>query len=77
VVDLLSREVDHANRALARPSQVKHFKLLPFELDPEHGDTTATRKIQRHKMDQMFGSLIAEMYSTDEEEVIRATSGSM
>ncbi len=74
VVELIQGEVERANRALARPEQVKQFRIIPTELDPEHGDTTATRKIMRHKVESMFDDLIAEMYesATHEEQLIRA-----
>jgi long-chain acyl-CoA synthetase len=77
VVELVRGEVEHANRALARPEQVKQFRIIPAELDPEHGDTTATRKIMRHKVESMFDDLIAEMYesSAHEEQLIRAQVG--
>lgn len=74
VTDLISLEVASANKKLARPSQVKYFRVIPAELDPEHGDTTATRKIMRHKIEAMLGELIEDMYSSThgDEELVRA-----
>jgi long-chain acyl-CoA synthetase len=74
IVNLIEREVDRANQRLARPEQVKRFRIIPVELDPEHGDTTATRKIMRHKVEALFGELIEDMYREAEGEaaLIRA-----
>ena len=47
VVDLIGEEVENANKQLARVEQVKKFRIIPKELDPEEGDTTPTRKVKR------------------------------
>ena len=47
---------------LARVEQVKAFRIIPVELDPEQGETTPTRKIKRGLMYRMFSDLIEEMY---------------
>src|SRR5215470_3467212 len=49
---LVAGEVALANEQLARVEQVKRFRLLPKELDPEHEDdpVTATRKVKRSHM---------------------------
>jgi long-chain acyl-CoA synthetase len=60
---LLEKEVERANRVLARPEQVKYFRIMPKELDPEEGDTTPTRKIKRKHAYDMFKSLVDEMYA--------------
>ena len=60
---LLEKEVERANRVLARPEQVKYFRIMPKELDPEEGDTTPTRKIKRKHAYDMFKSLVDEMYT--------------
>ncbi|HZV20912.1 MAG TPA: AMP-binding protein, partial [Hyphomicrobiales bacterium] len=61
-VELIGREVDKANRQLARVEQVKKFRIIPKELDPEEGDTTPTRKVKRRHMYEMFKDLVEEMY---------------
>lgn len=66
VQELLSAEVARANQSLQRPAQVKKFKILPFELDPEHGDTTATRKVKRFQVAQQFHDEIEGMYDDAE-----------
>jgi len=69
VYRLLLREVEHANEALGRVEQVKSFRILDRELDPEvEGEAvTATRKIKRSLLQQQFSHLIDEMYADDEE----------
>jgi long-chain acyl-CoA synthetase len=68
VYRLLSREVEQANAALGRVEQVKAFRILDRELDPEvEGEAiTATRKIKRSLLQKHFVNLIEEMYSDDE-----------
>jgi long-chain acyl-CoA synthetase len=60
--DLIAEEVRKCNEKFARVEQVKKFRIIPKELDPEEGDTTATRKIKRKRMYEMFHDLIEEMY---------------
>ena len=36
--------------------------MIPKELDHEDGELTATQKIKRNSMEEMFGELIEEMY---------------
>src|SRR5262249_38398879 len=62
VTKLFEQEVQAANGHLARPEQIKYFRLIPKELDPEEGDTTPTRKIKRKHAYQMFKNLVDEMY---------------
>jgi len=69
VYRLLSCEVEQANAALGRVEQVKAFRILDRELDPEvEGEAvTATRKIKRALLQQQFAHLIEQMYADDEE----------
>jgi len=69
VYRLLSREIEQANAALGRVEQVKSFRILDRELDPEvEGEAvTATRKIKRSLLQQQFTHLIEDMYADDEE----------
>jgi long-chain acyl-CoA synthetase len=64
VARLFEGEVQAANIDLARPEQVKYFRLIPKELDPEEGDTTPTRKVKRKHAYEMFRQLVDEMYET-------------
>jgi long-chain acyl-CoA synthetase len=63
VVGLIGREIDAVNDRLSRVEQVKKFRILPKELDPEEGDTTPTRKIKRKHLCTLFESLIEDMYA--------------
>jgi long-chain acyl-CoA synthetase len=67
VVELIGREIDQANTHLARVEQVKKFRIIPKELDPEEGDTTPTRKVKRRHMYEMFKDLVEDMYRDNQE----------
>ncbi|SOC48582.1 long-chain acyl-CoA synthetase [Blastococcus aggregatus] len=68
VVSLIDSEVQRLNEQLARVEQVKKFRILPKELDPEEGDTTPTRKIRRGHFERMFQHLIEDMYADERQE---------
>jgi long-chain acyl-CoA synthetase len=65
VIKLVGEEVMKGNQVLARVEQVKKFRIIPQELDPEAGETTPTRKIKRALMYKMFGHLVEEMFEED------------
>jgi long-chain acyl-CoA synthetase len=65
VIKLVEREIEKANVQLARVEQVKKFRIIPKELDPEEGDTTPTRKVKRRHMHALFKVLVEEMYRDD------------
>jgi long-chain acyl-CoA synthetase len=67
VVELIGREIEKANTQLARVEQVKKFRVIPKELDPEEGDTTPTRKVKRLHTYTMFKDLVEDMYRDDQE----------
>jgi long-chain acyl-CoA synthetase len=69
VNELLAREIEQANALLGRVEQVKAFRILDRELDPEvEGEAvTATRKIKRAVLQRQFVHLIDAMYADDEE----------
>jgi long-chain acyl-CoA synthetase len=67
VIELVGREIDKANAQLARVEQVKKFRIIPKELDPEEGDTTPTRKVKRRHMYALFKDLVEEMYRDEAE----------
>lgn len=64
VVGLIQREVTKANEKLARVEEVKQFRLIPKELDHEDGELTATQKVKREKIEDMFGDLITDIYGS-------------
>ena len=72
VIELIGREIEQVNAQLARVEQVKKFRVLPKELDPEEGDTTPTRKVKRKHMYALFKDLVEDMYRDDSEARIEA-----
>ncbi len=62
VIELIQRVVNDTNEKFARVEQIKKFRMIPKELDHEDGELTATMKLKRKAMDDMFGELIADMY---------------
>src|SRR5882724_10106018 len=74
VIGLLEAELTRANDDLTRVEQVKAFRLLPRELDPElEGEpVTPTRKVKRRLMAERYGTLVESMYVSDEERRIAA-----
>jgi len=75
VIEMIGDEIKKANQSLARVEQVKKFRIIPKELDPEEGDTTATRKIKRKTMYKLFQDLIDEMYGGTEENLFETQVG--
>src|SRR6058998_515178 len=76
---LIRAEVARANDDLTRVEQVKAFRLLPRELDPElEGEpVTPTRKVKRRLMAERYGALVEPMYASDEERRIAAEVASL
>ena len=67
---LIGEEVKKGNQVLSRVEQVKKFRIIPRELDPEVGDTTPTRKIKRGHMYELFKDLVEEMYPSEEKIIL-------
>jgi long-chain acyl-CoA synthetase len=74
VTRLLAAEIEKANAGLARVEQVKAFRVLPRELDPEQeGEpVTPTRKVKRRLMLERYHDLVESMFGSDEERRITA-----
>ncbi len=62
VIELVQSVVDETNEKFARVEGIKKFRLIPKELDHEDGELTATQKLKRSAMEDMFGDLIEDMY---------------
>ena len=62
VIELIQRVVNDTNEKFARVEQIKKFTMIPKELDHEDGELTATQKLKRSSMEDMFGDLIEGMY---------------
>jgi long-chain acyl-CoA synthetase len=63
VIELMQGIVNETNEKFARVEQIKKFKMIPKELDHEDGELTATQKLKRGAMKEMFGELVESMYS--------------
>ncbi len=53
-----------ANEQFARVENIRKFRMIPKELDHEDGELTATQKLKRAAMSDMFGDLITDMYGS-------------
>jgi long-chain acyl-CoA synthetase len=62
VVALVQEVVDAANAEFAQVETVKRFALLDKELDQEDGEVTATQKVKRAAIAQIYGELIESLY---------------
>ncbi|NNF53689.1 MAG: AMP-binding protein [Acidimicrobiales bacterium] len=62
VLELIQKEVDRTNEKFARVEGIKKFRLLPKELDHEDGEMTATMKLKRSSMEDLFSELVESMY---------------
>jgi long-chain acyl-CoA synthetase len=63
VIELIQGVVNESNEKFARVEQIKRFRMIPKELDHEDGELTATQKLKRGAMFEMFGDLVESMYS--------------
>ena len=63
VIELIQGVVNETNEKFARDENVRKFRMIPKELDHEDGELTATQKLKRSAMDEMFGDLIEDMYT--------------
>jgi long-chain acyl-CoA synthetase len=77
VQELVQKEIEKANAALARVEQVKAFRILPKALDPqEEGEpVTPTRKLKRSQMVERYRDLVESMYDDREERLVAAGAG--
>ena len=63
VVELVAGVVDDVNTRFAQVEQVREFRLLPKELDHEDGELTATQKVKRSAVSEMFQDTVTDMYA--------------
>ena len=64
VLKLIEGVITRTNSKFARVENIRRFRMLPKELDHEDGELTATQKLKRESMEEMFEELIADMYSS-------------
>ena len=79
VLKLIGAEIEKSNRDLARVEQIKTFRVMPKELDPEEeGEPiTPTRKVKRELMYKKFQALVDSMYSDHEEKLVASEIGNI
>ncbi|WP_405730238.1 AMP-dependent synthetase/ligase [Streptomyces sp. NBC_01537] len=65
--ELIDGYVKRVNAGLQRWEQVKTFRLLPRDLDVEHGDMTPSLKLKRPVVEREFKGLIDDMYAGSRE----------
>ena len=63
VVELVAGVVEAVNANLSQVERIKAFRLLPKELDHEDGELTATQKVKRSAISQMFEDTVSDMYT--------------
>ena len=62
VIELIQGVVDDTNNKFSTVEQIKKFRLMTKELDHEDGELTATQKIKREAIANVFGEMIESMY---------------
>jgi long-chain acyl-CoA synthetase len=60
---LMEGYVTRVNDGLQRWQQIRQFRVLPRDLDVEHGDLTPSLKLKRPVVEREFAPLIDEMYA--------------
>ncbi|MEW2486521.1 AMP-binding protein [Streptomyces sp. NPDC048411] len=61
-VELIDGYVKRLNERLQRWQTIKQFRLLPRDLDVEHGELTPSLKLKRPVVEREYKNLIDEMY---------------
>ncbi|MGW4175224.1 AMP-dependent synthetase/ligase [Streptomyces rubiginosohelvolus] len=66
-VELIDGYVTRLNEGLQRWQTIKKFRLLPRDLDVEHGELTPSLKLKRPVVEREYQGLIDEMYAGSRE----------
>ena len=76
---LIRGELEKLNGQLARVEQIKDFRILPREFDPEdEGEPiTPTRKVKRAALFEKYSHLLDAMYSGAEEALVSGSVGDL
>ncbi|MEW2492224.1 long-chain fatty acid--CoA ligase [Streptomyces nodosus] len=61
-VEMIDGYVRRLNEGLQRWQAIRRFRLLPRDLDIEHGELTPSLKLKRPVVEREYGHLIDEMY---------------
>ncbi|MGH3309076.1 MAG: AMP-dependent synthetase/ligase [Streptomyces sp.] len=67
VREMVDGYVEQLNGTLQRWQTIKKFRVLPRDLDIEHGELTPSLKLKRPVVEREFGHLIEEMYAGSRE----------
>jgi long-chain acyl-CoA synthetase len=62
VLRLIQKAIADTNERFARVENIRKFRMMPKELDHEDGELTATQKVKRSSLNDMFGHLVEDMY---------------
>ncbi len=62
VIELIQGVINETNEKFARVETIRKFRMIPKELDHEDGELTATQKLKRSSMADMFSELVESMY---------------
>jgi long-chain acyl-CoA synthetase len=60
---LVQSIVDDVNSRQVPVAQVRQFRMLPKELDHEDGELTATQKVKRSAVAELFRDLVEDIYA--------------
>ncbi|MCI4042551.1 long-chain fatty acid--CoA ligase [Streptomyces sp. TRM75563] len=66
-VELIDGYVKRLNEGLQRWQTIKKFRLLPRDLDVEHGELTPSLKLKRPVVERQYQGLIDDMYAGSRE----------
>ncbi|MEU7206836.1 AMP-dependent synthetase/ligase [Streptomyces sp. NPDC044989] len=66
-VEMVDGYVKQLNEGLQRWQTIKKFRLLPRDLDVEHGEITPSLKLKRPVVEREYKNLIEEMYQGSRE----------
>ena len=63
MIELIDKEIARQNGNLARVEQIKKVHLLSKELDHDDGEVTATMKVRRNKVFELYDAQIERLYA--------------
>ncbi|MGW0669187.1 AMP-dependent synthetase/ligase [Streptomyces sp. NPDC002746] len=66
-VEMIDGYVKRLNEGLQRWQTIKKFRLLPRDLDIEHGEVTPSLKLKRPVVERAYKNLIEDMYAGSRE----------
>lgn len=62
-VEMIEGHIAQLNAGLQRWQTIKKFRLLPRDLDVEHGELTPSLKLKRPVVEKEYQHLIDDMYA--------------